>query len=59
MNTINKIPFTSGTIEKLSFDYYTLVLFNGAQKVYAATIERLQATALIDKYYPSKINYIK
>lgn len=58
MKGINKISFTSGTIEKLTFDYYTLTLFNGAKKVYAATIGRLNAAELIDKHDNKKITLV-
>lgn len=56
---MSKIKFTSGQIEKLSFDYYNLTLMNGEKVVYKATIERLDAAQLIDKYYPKKISYIR
>jgi hypothetical protein len=56
---MTKIKFTNGEIVKLSFDYYNITLMNGENIVYKATIERLQAAELIDKYYPEKINYIR
>ena len=51
--------FTSGTIEKLCFDYYNLTLFNNGVQIYKATIERLDAAELIDKYDNQKIKFIQ
>ena len=53
------MKFTTGTIQQLTFNFYTLVLYNNDVKIYAATISRLDAASLIDKYNNQKIKLIK
>lgn len=55
---MTKIKFTSGTIEKLSFDYYNIILFNQDKEVYRGTISRLDAATLINKH-DKKMRLIK
>ena len=47
---MNKITFTSGTMSNDGNEYYTLVLFNGEKKVYAANLERLEAAQVMNDY---------
>lgn len=49
---MNKIKFTTGTIVKISEDYYNLTLFNGEKQVYKVTLPRLDAAEMINKHYP-------
>jgi hypothetical protein len=55
---MKKIQFTQGTITKLTEEHYTLILLNGEKVVYKATIDRLEAAGLIDKYNNQKIKLI-
>lgn len=46
---MNQIKYTSGTIKKLDADYYTLILFNMGKQVYTATLNRIEASNLVNK----------
>ncbi len=46
-----KIPFSTGTMQKISDEYYTLFLYDKSGKqVYAATLPRLDAAEIMDQY---------
>ena len=52
---MSKIAFTSGTLLKLTNDYYNLELSNNGTVVYKATLPRVEACKLLEKH-PAKIN---
>jgi hypothetical protein len=54
---LGKIKFTYGVVEKLTDEFYTLILYNGKDKVYSATLDRLDAADVVGKH--KKIKMIK
>lgn len=47
---MEKIKFTSGTLQKIDSDYYNLILIDGATEVYKATLSRLEAAQVMNDY---------
>jgi len=52
---MQKIKFTSGTIQRLSDKYFTLTLFNSEAAVYTATIDKEELDLIAAKYSKIKI----
>lgn len=45
-----EVKFTDGTLEKISDEYYNLVLTNLGKQVYKATLSNTDAVKLIGKH---------
>jgi len=50
-----KFAFTHGTITRTCKEFFTLVLFNGENQVYTATIDDVEACTYIMKYKNIKL----
>ena len=54
---MKRINFTSGTLQKLTDEHYTLHLYNGEKRVYSATISTSESAQILDKHF-NKITLI-
>lgn len=48
---MKRINFTSGTLQKLTDEHYTLHLYDGEKRVYSATIATREAAQMLDKHF--------
>ena len=46
---MKQIKYTTGTLQKLDDTFYTLTLFNGLKQVYTCTLDKKEASNLVNK----------
>lgn len=53
---MKRIKFTSATLDKVTFDYYTLRLFTSGKQVYVGTLPREEAAVFVQNHKNVTVN---